>query len=72
MPTKKKPAQKLVKKAAKAPAKKVVARPAKKVPAKKVKRKLNPLMKLVQQDAAHAEIMAGIDRFNTAKTKPVF
>ena len=23
-------------------------------------------------DAAHAEIMAGIDRFNTAKTKPVF
>ena len=56
MPTKKKPAQKPVKKSAKAPGKKIVAKPPKKAPAKKVKPKLNPLMKLVQQDAAHAEI----------------
>jgi upstream activation factor subunit UAF30 len=83
MPTKKKPAQKPVKKLAKAPVKKAVAKPAKKapvkkapakkVPAKKVKRKLNPaLMKPIQPDAVLGVIVGTKPLPRSAMTKKLW
>jgi len=83
MPTKKKPAQKAVKKPAKAPVKKAVAKPAKKAPvkkapakkapAKKVKRKLNPaLMKPIQPDAVLGVIVGTKPLPRSAMTKKLW
>ena len=72
MPTKKKPAQKPVKKPSKAPVKKVVAKPAK-APAKKTKRKLNPaLMKPIQPDAVLGAIVGTKPLPRSAMTKKLW